>query len=109
MTKNELDTLLNSLGIPAKEGETADGTAFPRISYWEYNWTFENASGSAYASVVTYQISFFALTPRHPKLIALLQALSAHMPLPIVQHETVTSPTRMVHSFFAVEVLEDIL
>jgi len=109
MTKSELNTLLGALNIECKEGETVEGATFPRIAYWEYDWSFSNASGSAYASIVTYQISFFALTPRHPKLIELLQALSAYGPLPSIKHEAVTSPTRMVHSYFAIEVLEDIL
>jgi len=111
MTKQELDALLQSLkpGIEISEGESDVVDCLPRIAYWEYNWSFLGASGSVYTSVVTYQISFFSQTPRHPKLIELLNRLDTCGMLPSVQHEAVSAPTRMIHSFFSLDVLEDLL
>jgi len=109
MTKSELDTLLKGLSIAVAEGEGSDGSTFPRINYWEFVWALQSASGGVYGCIVTYQISFFSLKPRHAKLIELIQALAAVGVIVTVQHETVLIPSRMVHSFFTVDVIEDLI
>ena len=107
MTKSELDTLLRSVGINSViEGEGTDGSEFPRINYWEYVWSPISSSGNAYEYEVTYQISFFSKTPRDSKLIDLIKAFASSGVIITVQHELVTSPTRMIHSFFSVDVSE---
>ena len=78
-----------------------------RIHFWDYIWEDIVASGSNYNTNVTYQISVVANKPRHPKLLELKKKLNAKGLNPTIQHEYLTEQRR-VHSFFSIEVLENI-
>ena len=55
MTKQELSSLLKSLGVPVNEGITSDKNTneYPRIVFWPYLEEDEMASGNEYQNVVT--------------------------------------------------------
>lgn len=109
MTKQELTTLLQSLGIPVAEGIQSDKDAYtyPRIVFWDYVWEPLTASGDEYDTNVTYQISFFGSIPRDPKLIELKTKLNQKNIFPMFQHEYIDKD-KCFHTFLAVEVLEKI-
>ena len=109
MTKPELIKLLNSLDIPANEGTPEDIAieAEARICFWDYLWEDITASGENYNTNVTYQISFIADRPRHAKLIQLKHNLNEIGLFPTIQHEY-DIETRRWHSFFSLEVLENV-
>ena len=109
MTKPELIDLLKELNMPFSEGTPPDKIIEePEIIYfWDYYWEDLIASGKEYNTNVTYQVSFLAEIPRSPKLLELkhkLNNLSLH---PSIQHEY-NPETRRWHSYFALEVLENI-
>ena len=112
MTKTELSALMHSVCDTVCEGESAmdDVKKLPKIVYWEINWADDNASGEAYSTVVTYQVSFLSKTPRHPNLIALKHALNAKNIHPSIQHEYVKAEkgAGYFHSYLSVDVLEDL-
>lgn len=109
MNKDELVKILKSVEIPINEGIQNDknSNCYPRIIFWEYYWEPLNASGEVYNTKVTYQVSFFSDIPRHPKLLELLKKLHENGIKPVVEHEYVQE-VKYFHSYFAVEVLENI-
>lgn len=109
MTKPELIDLLKKLEIPFNEGTPNDKVieASEIIYFWDYNWEDLVASGKEYDTNVTYQISFLAEIPRSPKLLDLKHKLNDIGLHPSIQHEY-DPKTRRWHSYFALEVLENI-
>lgn len=109
MTKEELVKLLKSLNVPLSECSPADDDMETeiRIHFWDYIWEDLTASGTNYNTNVTYQISVIADKPRHPKLLELKQELNKLGLFPTIQHEYLTEKRR-VHSFFSLEVLENV-
>lgn len=109
MTKEELVELLRSLNVPLSECSPSDDDmeAEVRIHFWDYIWEDLTASGTNYNTNVTYQISVIADKPRHPKLLELKQKLNELGLFPTIQHEYITEKRR-IHSFFSLEVLENV-
>ena len=109
MTKQELVDLLKELKVPLSESTPRDEDMEKeiRICYWDYIWEDLTASGSNYNTNVTYQISVIADKPRHPKLIELKNKLNRIGLFPTIQHEYLTEQRR-IHSFFSLDVLENI-
>lgn len=109
MTKTELVDLLKELEIPISEctPQDEDMEADERIYFWDYIWEDITASSSNYNTKVTYQVSFVASKPRSPKLLELKSKLNLKEIFPLIQHEYLAEKRR-VHSFFSIEVLENI-
>ncbi len=109
MSKEELVELLKELQVPLSESTPQDDDmeAEIRICFWDYIWEDITASGSNYNTNVTYQISIIADKPRHPKLLELKKKLNEKGLFPTIQHEYLTEKRR-VHSFFSLEVLENV-
>ena len=109
MTKPELIDLLKELDIPMNEGTLSDDVieASEVIYFWDYLWDSLTASGEEYNTNVTYQISFLAELPRSAKLIELKHKLNDLGIFPRIQHEY-NPETRRWHSFFSIEVLENV-
>ena len=109
MTKEELVTLLKELDVPLSEETPKDDEMDDevRIHFWDYVWEDIIASGSNYNTSVTYQISVVADRPRHSKLIELKKKLNDRGIFPTIQHEYIVE-SRRIHSFFSIEVLENI-
>lgn len=109
MTKDDLTKILTSLEISASEGINKDENInlFPRIVFWEIFWDFLQASSSNYNTVVTYQVSFFSRIPRDPKLLELVKAFLDKGIKVVVSHEYIQDE-RYFHSYFSVEVLENV-
>lgn len=109
MTKIELEELLTSLDVPANEVMPEDDVveAPVRICFWEYVWEPVVASGEEYNTNVTYQVSVIAERPRSETLIKLKHELDKIDIHPIIQHEK-DIKTRRWHSYFAIEVLENV-
>lgn len=109
MTKQEFEELLDELKVPVSESAPKDNDMETeiRIHYWDYNWEDNVASGQEYNTIVTYQISIVADKPRHPKLLKLKKLLNKLGYHPSIQHEYLTEQRR-VHSFFSLDVLENI-
>lgn len=110
--KQQLSTLLNSIGVPVSEGESemdSVGTG-TKIVYWEYSWADSMASGDDYHTVVTYQISLVSDTPRCEALVDLKHELNLsgeHPRFSIEYVKGVNSPGYF-HSYCAIDILEDI-
>lgn len=109
MTKEEYVHLLDELEVPVSEGPPKDNDMEEdiRIHFWDYNWEDNMASGEDYNTIVTYQTSIVANTPRHPKLLELKKKLNDKGYHPSIQHEHLLEQRR-VHSFFSIDVLENI-
>lgn len=109
MSKKQLEQILNILEIPCNEGiqNMEIGGTLPRLVYFEYVWEDITASGESYDTKVSYQISFFSLSPRDPKLILLKKLLAKQKLFPIIQHEYIPTK-REFHSYFSIEVLENV-
>lgn len=109
MTKEELATLLDSLEIQVNEGILNDTNTnvYPRIVYWEFIWDSLNASGTEYDTKVSYQVSFFSQIPRDPKLLELKRKLNEKGLFPMINHEYIQEDKHF-HSYFALEVLENV-
>lgn len=109
MDKNELIKILKSINITVNEGIQNDKNTdvFPRIVFFEYLWEPLMASGKEYNTKVTYQVSFFSNQPRDKKLIELKKIFNYRGFNPLIEHEYVEKD-KCFHSFFAVEVLENI-
>ena len=109
MSKEELEELLKELNVPISESTPKDEDMEEeiRIHYWEYNWDDIKASGSNYNLKVLYQVSVIAEIPRHPKLLELKKKLNKKGIFPSIQHEYFPEKRR-VHSFFSIEVLENV-
>lgn len=80
---------------------------YPRIVFWEYGWDPLLASNEEYDTKVTYQVSFFSKVPRDPKLLELRRLLKEKKICPYIEHEYIEKD-RYFHSFFPVDVLEQI-
>ncbi len=109
ISKEELVELLEELKVPLSESTPKDDEMEKeiRIHFWDYIWDDIVASGKVYNTKVTYQISIVADKPRHPKLLELKKKLNEKGLFPIIQHERLTEKRR-VHSFFSLEVLENV-
>lgn len=109
MNKIDLIDLLKSLNIPISECTPTDENmeTDTHLYFWDYMWDDITASGSNYNTKVTYQISFIANKPRNEKLLELKNKLNKKGIFPLIQHEYIAKERR-VHSFFAIEVLENI-
>lgn len=109
MDKEKFIKILQSIEVPVNEGiqNDKDTNKYPRIVFWDYLWEPVTASNSEYTTNITYQISFFANKPRHPKLIQLRKNFISEGIIPVIEHEYVEKD-KCWHSFFAVEVLENI-
>lgn len=109
MTKEELIKLLKGLEVPISESAPKDDKMEEeiRIHFWDYIWEDITASGTNYNTNVTYQVSVVAEKPRHPKLLELKRKLNNKGLFPVIQHEY-NAEKRRVHSFFSLEVLENI-
>lgn len=109
MSKDELVELLKELDVPLSETTPKDDDIEEeiRIHFWDYVWEDITASGSNYNTNVTYQISVVADRPRHLKLLKLKKKLNERGLFPVIQHEH-SAENRRVHSFFSLEVLENV-
>ncbi len=109
MTKTELQELLKKLEIPISDSTPNDDdmNLEVRVCYWDYIWEDITSSGTNYDTKVTYQISVISDRPRHPKLLELKKYFNEKGIFPTIQHEYLVD-TRRVHSFFSVEVLENV-
>ena len=109
MTKEKFIELLKEIKIPLNEGIQNDKSTgiFPRIVMFEFVWDDLSASDETYTTAVTYQISFFSNVPRDPKLIELKHILNTNNIKPIINHEYIEDE-KYFHSFFSVDLLEDI-
>lgn len=109
MNKEELVELLKELKVPLSEAAPKDDDIEEeiRIHFWDYIWEDISASGSNYNTNVTYQVSVIADKPRHPKLLELKKKLNESGLCPTIQHEYLAEKRR-VHSFFSLEVLENV-
>ena len=109
MTKTELEKLLTFPNIPLNEGTPEDTIieAPTRICFWEYEWDPLVASGSEYNTIVTYQVSVISEFPRCKEIVELkhkLDKLDLHPP---IMHEKNIEERRW-HSYFSIEVLENV-
>ena len=109
MNKEELVQLLEKLQIPVSECTPADDDmeADERVYFWDYVWEDIISSDSKYNTKVTYQVSFIASKPRSSKLLELKRKLNSRGVFPVIQHEY-NPEKRRVHSFFSIEVLENV-
>lgn len=109
LTREDLIELLNKLKIPVSEGTPKDEDIEEevRICFWDYVWEDITASGLRYNTKVTYQISIIASEPREPKLIELKNMLNKLGLFPVIYHEYDVAKRRW-HSYFALEVLENV-
>lgn len=109
MSKEELVQLFKELNVPISEGPPKDDDIEVdiRINFWDYNWEDLMASGKDYNTIVTYQVSVIANIPRHKKLLELKKKLNNRGYHPQIQHEHLIEKRR-VHSFFSIDVLENI-
>lgn len=109
MNKEVLIKLLKKLEIPVNEGIQNDKNTntYPRIVFWEYGWEPLIASNEEYNTKVIYQISFFAERPRDAKLLELKRKLNELKIFPYIEHEYIPKE-KYFHSFFPIEVLENI-
>ncbi len=109
MTKTELTKLLESLGVPVNEGVPSDDNveAETRICFWEYLWEPLVASSKEYNTNVTYQVSIISDMPRCKALLELKHKLNELDIHPSIQIEY-NVETRRWHSYFPVEVLENV-
>lgn len=104
MNKKTFIELLLSLDICCNECYTPDKykNTYPRIDFWDYIWEYQEASGSSYSDVQTYQVSFYSKTPRHEKLIELRKKMSDMGLYPTIYHEYVDKD-KVHHSYFSIE------
>ena len=112
LSKLELSALLHLLDIPVGEGEQflEDQKDKVKVCYWEYVWEDQMASGDDYENVVTYQLSFKADKPRHPKLLELKHRLNEANQYPTFYHEYVkgVNGPGYFHSYCSIDVLEEL-
>lgn len=109
MTKQELIELLTFPNIPLSEGTPEDKTmeASVRIHFWEYIWEPLVASGAEYNTKVTYQVSIISDLPRCKELLQLKHRMDSIDLHPVIQIEYDVEERRW-HSFFSIEVLENV-
>ena len=109
MSKEELIELLKELDVPVSEGPPKDDNIEEneRINFWDYIWEDLMASGENYNTIVTYQISIIANKPRSATLLKAKKKFNDKGYHPRIQHEHLIEQRR-VHSFFSIDVLENI-
>lgn len=109
MTKKEFEEIFQKLNISYNEGiQNIDkNDVYPRVVFFDYVWEPLNASGKNYNTKVTYQVSFFSYKPRDVDLLNIKKELSSKNINPTIYHEYLKE-TREFHSYFSVEVLENI-
>ncbi len=110
ISKKDLQKIIDSLGIAYNEGISSDTNKNknPRLVFWDFLWEPLTASGLEYDTVVTYQVSFFSSTPRHPKLIELKNLLAQKGIFVRIEHEYVEKD-KCWHSYFGIDVLENVV
>jgi len=110
MDKQQLIDILDQLEITNSEGFIPpEGRELPYACFWDFNWSFENASGSAYQDIIRYQISFFSNRSRDPKLISLIKELRKHLTISSVDHQLIEPTFSIVHSYFSIDLLETVI
>lgn len=109
MEKSELEEIFKQCEIVYNEGiQFLDyNDIYPRIVFFEYRWEDIIASGKKNNTLVNYQVSFRSLMPRDPKLIKLKQLLNEKDIYPVISIEYIKEK-REFHTYFAIEVLEDV-
>ena len=109
LKKEELEEIFESLKIPYNEGiqNDKDKNAEARIVFWDYYWKPMIASGTEYATNVSYQVSFFSRRPRHEKLLELKRKLAEKKIFVIIELEY-NQKEQIFHSYFKVDVLENL-
>lgn len=109
MTKKEFEEIFKKLNISYNEGiQNIDkNNSSLRVVFFDYVWEPLNASGKNYNTKVTYQVSFFSYEPRNADLLKLKKELSSKNINPTIYHEYIKDK-REFHSYFSVEVLENI-
>ena len=113
MTKGELSELLHELDCAVDEGIASDEnqSKYPRIVYWPYIEKDIVASGDGYVNLVTYQVSIYDRVPQSKVYKKLRNKLRKKGILPEFYHEYVEEDPifkKTWHTYFAIEVLEDI-
>lgn len=112
ITKQDLIEIIESLEIPYNETDftVTNMNQLPRVAFYEFAWDSINASGTIYIDEVTYQIDFYSITTRHPKLLLLRRLLKEKGIVTTINHEHIEdeSHNRYIHSFMSVTVLEDL-
>lgn len=113
MKKEELSSILHELNIPVNEGKVADKNVgkYPLVVFWPYIEQDINASGEGYENLVTYQVSLFTREPQHLKYKELRLKLRELGIRPVFNHEYVENDpifSKTWHTFFSIEVTEDI-
>lgn len=111
ISKEKFLSIIESLNIPFNEGIQEDFVeSNPRVIFWDYTWEPVLASGIAYNTICTYQVSFFSdIPPRDSeKLLMLLKMLLKFNINPLVNHEYVEKD-RTWHSYFSIDLLENLL
>lgn len=110
LTRNLLIQLFEELKVPFNEGESSIENLKheERIVFWDYIWEDIHSSNLSYASLVTYQVSFFSIYPprENQKLLELRNKLRKFNIRPIISHEYVIDK-KLFHSYFKLEVDED--
>ena len=109
ITKEDLVRLLKSVTNKTTEGvpKDEDIETETRICFWDYIWDDIVASNSLYNTKATYQISVISEYPRCKELLKLKKKLNDLGLFPSIQHEY-DIPTRRWHSFFSIDVMENI-
>ena len=109
MTKEQFVELLKELDISINEGIQNDinKDVYPRIVFWEFGWDDVRSSGSNYDTNVTYQVSFFSIIPRDPKIIELKHKLNELNKMPFINMEYIEEE-RYWHYYFSIDLLENI-
>ena len=109
MKKVELIELLEKMQVPVSEGVPDDENteAETRICYWEYLWEPLIASSEEYNTNVTYQVSIISDQPRCQTLIKLKNELNKIDKHPLINIEYNIKERRW-HSYFSIEVLENV-
>ena len=112
ISKEELSKLLNSFGVPVDEGIALENKQNKtHIVYWPFLEEDIRSSGTAIKNLVTYQISIFSSFPQCREYKELRKKLREKGIQPTFQHEFVEKDaifSRMWHTFFSVDVLEEV-
>ena len=112
ISKEELSKLLNSFGIPVDEGIALENKKNEtHIVYWPFLEEDVRSSGTVVKNLVTYQISIFSPLPQCEEFKNLRKQLREKGIQPVFQHEFVEKDaifSRMWHTYFAIDVLEEV-
>ena len=109
MEKEKLIELFEKVGIPFSEGILSDDDTdnSEHIVFWDYIWEPISASGKSYSFNVTYQISFISAEPRNAYLLKLISLLM-DCDCPVEVYHEYIAKNRQWHSYFSLEVVEDL-